>query len=183
MGSKRYAYSATSLETHPRLLAFLLSYNVFPRGSSYSELRGCDIFILDKMINGLGAICHINLPHIIIHQIREVAKSKRVDYYLCFPILLTRVLEHCGVDFTDATPLSPSSTELIFEHTLRYMGFDDLQVPNEEREVTVAVGPSTSQTVPLPSLLDVYSLMQQIQKDLNNRCDAFSLELQQLNKR
>ena len=92
------------------------------------------------------------------------------------------MLEYCGVDFIDETPLSPSSIELISEHTLHYMGFDDLHVANEERDVSVVAGPSTRQIVHMPSLADIYSLMQQIQKNMNKRFDAFSLELQHLTK-
>ncbi|KAF3455332.1 hypothetical protein FNV43_RR05780 [Rhamnella rubrinervis] len=87
-----------------RLLVYLYSSNVLPRASSLNEVRYSDIYLLDKMLYGLQGV-------------EEEAKS------LCYPLLLSKVFEFCGVDVTGEDIAVPSVADVLTEANLSRMGY------------------------------------------------------------
>ena len=83
-----------------RLLVYLYNSNLIPQASSLNEARCSDIYLLDKMLHDLQGVEGIPFASIVLFQIRSTVRSKSRAKSLCYPLLLTKVFEFCGVDVT-----------------------------------------------------------------------------------
>ena len=114
---------AKYFEPGDRLLAYSFGFNVIPKGSSRNELRIADLYFLDKMRFGMNAIQGIPIGYTILSRIRELLASRRRDITVIFPMLLTRVLQYHGVDFTgEFRCITTTADEISFE-TVFNMGY------------------------------------------------------------
>ncbi|GAB2279711.1 hypothetical protein Dimus_014351 [Dionaea muscipula] len=69
----------------------------FPRANSRNEMRHSDIYVLDKIIHGLGEREPIPLAPILIQEMREVVHSPFKTKALCFSVLISCLLRRAGV--------------------------------------------------------------------------------------
>lgn len=95
-----------------------------PRSSSLSEVRIFDLYFLYNMVYGLGEMEGIPLAGIIIDYIRDIARTKRTSKTFAFPILITRLLEHCGVDVEGEETRTTNNSNVLSESTLIQMGYE-----------------------------------------------------------
>ena len=107
------------LDVRPRLAAYMISFNVDPKASGLNELRVSDLFILDKMFNGLGRIAGIPLAPIILNSMWDVFKHKNVNKNFCFPVLLSRLLVGQGVDVRGEKVLQTKEKDVVTAFTLQ----------------------------------------------------------------
>ena len=106
-----------------RLLVYLYSSNVIPRASSLNEVRCSDIYLLDKMLHGLQGVEGIPFASIVLFQIRSTVRSKRGAKSLCYPLLLTKVFEFCGVDVIGEDIAVPGPADMLTVANLYRMGY------------------------------------------------------------
>ncbi|CAH9085518.1 unnamed protein product, partial [Cuscuta epithymum] len=74
---------ARVLEPRERLIAYLLSFNILPRSSDTHVLRRVDLYLMYKMINGLGEIEGIPLAPLIMTEMRSFGAdltNEEVEY-------------------------------------------------------------------------------------------------------
>ena len=116
---------AKNFEARDRLLAYSYNFNIIPMTSSLNELRIADLYLLDKMRNGLGTIQGIPMAGTIIWRIRELVGSSRRDITIIFPILLTRILRMHRVDFTREFRSTFGDSDILTFGTLESMGYQN----------------------------------------------------------
>ena len=106
------------LEVRHRLIAYLLGFNVEPRSSGLNELRVTDIYVIDKMVNGLGEIGGLQLVPIIFKSIWDGHHMQKKDKNFVFPILISKILERHGVNFDNEQVLHSTARDEVTEATL-----------------------------------------------------------------
>ncbi|CAH9123183.1 unnamed protein product [Cuscuta epithymum] len=114
---------ARVLEAKERLIAYLLSFNILPRASDTHVLRRMDLYLMYKMINGLGQIEGIPLAPLIMTEMRGVVKTKRGDKNFIFPLLLTMIFRHFGVDLSNEEVEYTSESQVLRPHTMVALHF------------------------------------------------------------
>ena len=92
---------AKRFDVRPRLFIYLLGFNVEPRIRGMKELRICDLYLMDKVFNGMGDTRSIQLAPTILKSIWDVQKHKTHNRTFVFPILITQLLMRAGVDVTN----------------------------------------------------------------------------------
>ena len=123
VGNVNEAFLARRFDVKPRIIFNLLNHNIFPRFSGENVLRVADLYIIDKMIGGLGDIEGIPLPGIIIDGMRKIARANKTDKAFAFPLVLTQIFAYFGVDFTGEETAHTCQENIIDEGTLRSLGF------------------------------------------------------------
>ena len=76
------------------------------------------------MIGGLTTTCSgIPLAAIIIDEIRQVARFNSTGKQFCFPILISLLLKHLGVDISGERTQSPTSADRVNDVSMRGLRF------------------------------------------------------------
>ncbi|KAF3455939.1 hypothetical protein FNV43_RR00582 [Rhamnella rubrinervis] len=101
-----------------RLLVYMYSSNVLPRASSLNEVHCLDIYLLDKMLNGLQGIDGVPFASVVISHIHS--DSIQIT---CYPLLLSKVFEFFGVDVTGEDIAVVGATDVLTEANLYRMGY------------------------------------------------------------
>ncbi|KAI5677891.1 hypothetical protein M9H77_08841 [Catharanthus roseus] len=92
--------NANDLSPRMRATSDLIGTNLIPRSrKSLNELRIMDIYLLDKLLSSSP----INFPCITVHSIREMVSTKRKQHFFSYPLLLTDIFCHFGIDFQIGT--------------------------------------------------------------------------------
>ena len=111
------------LSIRNRLLAYLLNFNVLPRASSFNELRHVDIYMLYRLTHGVGNLPSLSLPALIIKEIFDAARHKSPKKSLCFPLILSRLFEHIGIDLNGEQILRTTPSDCLDSTTMTSMGY------------------------------------------------------------
>lgn len=122
----RLSILPTSIPLIDRLICYFISSNIIPRKSGNNELRNMDIYIIDKMLNGLRDVSALPAASIILAHMRYFAhlvSLKSTKHHAPFAITISRILTACGVDFTGETCLSPSPTHALTAAAMTGMYF------------------------------------------------------------
>lgn len=122
----RLSILPTSIPLIDRLICYFISNNIIPRKSGNNELRNMDIYIIDKMLNGLGDVSALPAASIILAHMRYFAhlvSLKSIKNHAPFSITISRILTACGVDFTGETSLSPAPTHALTAAAMTGMYF------------------------------------------------------------
>ncbi|CAH9115769.1 unnamed protein product [Cuscuta epithymum] len=105
VAARRFFGLETSFNTkylwdiHTRLIVYLIGFNIVPHASDRHKVRKIDLYLLQKMLVGLGDIEGIPLPRLIIKNMKTVVLSKKGEKIFCHPLLLTKIFRHFRVDF------------------------------------------------------------------------------------
>ena len=111
------------LDIRSRLLVYLMGFNVMPRASGLNEMRGSDIYLLDKMLNPRDPPTKISLLSIIIQQMRDVCRNQLSSKNLVFPLVLTRVFRAHGVSFDNEERVLSGMSDVINANTMLSLGY------------------------------------------------------------
>ena len=111
------------LNIRNRLLAYLLNFNVIPRASSFNELRHVDIYMLYRLTQGVENFPGLSLPAVIIKEILDAARHESKKKNLCFPLILSRLFEHIGIDLNGEHILRTKPSDCLDSTTLISMGY------------------------------------------------------------
>jgi len=101
---------------NPRLLAFILSWILTPKGFNHSTLTEEDLMLMYSLVYKLK----VNWIYVIKDH---MMKSKRLpDYRLPYAVLISRFLEHFEVDLDDEVTEMVKPNSEISHFTLRKLG-------------------------------------------------------------
>ena len=81
------------------------------------------LIFIDKMLHGLQGVEGIPFASIVLFQIWSIVRSKRGAKSLCYPLLLTKVFEFCGVDVTGEDIVVPDPADMLTVANLYRMGY------------------------------------------------------------
>ena len=111
------------LPIRERLIAFLIGSNVMPRAKSTDEFCHGEMYLLYKMMTGLGVLQGIPLASIIIQQMRKAVSYDSEDKTMPFPLFISRILADKGVSLRHENRLATTYTDMITPATLEAMKF------------------------------------------------------------
>ncbi|GAB2289385.1 hypothetical protein Dimus_023694 [Dionaea muscipula] len=120
---KKSVVQSKQLGLRERVLVYLFGFNVFPRASGRNEVRLRDVFVLDKMLFGLGGRDPIPLAPIVINELRAVVASPFKSKAFCFPVLISQLIRRAGVSCSPETRVACAPGDMVTESTLRHLGF------------------------------------------------------------
>ncbi|CAH9130332.1 unnamed protein product [Cuscuta epithymum] len=133
--ARRFFGLKTNLQTkylwhiHARLLVYLIGFNIVPHASDRHLVRRIDLYLLQKMLVGLGDIEGIPLPRLLLKNMKNVVISKQGSKNFCHPLLLTKIFRHFQVDFdgeevayTNESNVLDKETMIALKHKLSNSG-------------------------------------------------------------
>ena len=106
---KKRILPADELSPQYRVALYLIVHNIAPRSSSYNEVRLVDVYLLDKMMSKTP----IPLAALLIANI----------YVMCYPLLITYILQKCGVSFAGEQVAQTTDSEIITTLNLQHCGY------------------------------------------------------------
>ena len=114
---------AKRFDVRPRLFVYLISFNVEPKISGVNELRVFDLYLIDKVFNGMGDTRSIQLAPTILKSIWEVQKHKTQNRTFVFPVLITQLLMRAGVDVANEMIRQTTERDVVNLKTLSTLKF------------------------------------------------------------
>ena len=94
-----------------------------PRAKSTDEFCHGEMYLLYKMMTGLGALQGIPLASIIIQQMRKAVSYDSDDKTMPFPLFISRILADKGVSLRHKSRLATTYMDMITPTTLEAMKF------------------------------------------------------------
>lgn len=123
----RSSFLPTHIPLIDRLICFFIGANIVPRKSGNNELRNLDIYIVDKFLNGLGAISAIPVATIIIAHMRHVThmmtSARNAKQHALFAISILRIMAVLGVDLSGVTSFAPTTKHMLSAPVMTGMYF------------------------------------------------------------
>ncbi|OMO61746.1 hypothetical protein CCACVL1_23278 [Corchorus capsularis] len=115
---EKLTYKTKFLDIPPRLVAYMLHFNMEPKASSRNELRTQDIFVMEKMFFGLDTLEGIPLSPFIIGAMWDVITSNNEDKAIVFPLIISRLLEEERVDVIGAREVFTTKSDILDARTM-----------------------------------------------------------------
>lgn len=108
------------------LICYFISTNIIPRKTGNSEVRNLDIYIIDKLLNGLADVSGIPVASIMIVHMRSVtylASNKNAKQHAPFAITISRILAASGADVNDEVSLASTPKQVLTANAMMGMYF------------------------------------------------------------
>jgi len=110
-------FHAGNLTLTPRLVAYIIAWQLIPRGTNHVVLHEEDLILLYCIMN----LIKVNWVYVIMEH---MLKSKRLtDYRFPYAILVLKLIDHFGIDTTNERNETIKVVSEIDNSTLLKMGF------------------------------------------------------------
>ncbi|MED6117389.1 hypothetical protein PIB30_109602 [Stylosanthes scabra] len=121
--------SVNKLSTEMRILHYLITYTLLPRGGNHAIIQHDDVFLMWTMVQD-HKICW---PFIMVQNMLSLQgrESKHVGY----GPMWTRIFRHLGINLQGYTKVKMGENNLINDRTLRQMRREQEQAPQGVDEV------------------------------------------------
>ncbi|MED6214292.1 hypothetical protein PIB30_101621 [Stylosanthes scabra] len=165
--------SVNKLSTEMRILHYLITYTLLPRGGNHGIIQHDDVFLMWTMVQD-HKICwsFIMVQNMLSLQGRE---SKHVGYG---PVW-SRIFEHLGVNIQGYTRVQMNEGNMINERTLKQMRRELQQVPQgvDEDEEEVNRVQQEEQNQPLPQDQVTMEALIRETRSMNRNMQEFQMEV------
>jgi len=114
-------FHAGHLNLIPRLIAYIIAWQLIPRGTNHAILHEEDLILLYSIMN----LVKVNWVYIINEH---MLKSKRLtDYRFPYVIFVSKLIDHFGIDTSNERNETIKAVSKIDKSTLTKMGFHKVE--------------------------------------------------------
>lgn len=105
----RFTILLTYIPLIDRLICYFISANIIPRKSCNNEVHNMDVYIVDKLLNGLGEInaIHVATMMIAYRYVTHMASSRNEKNHAPFAITISRILAVLVLIYLERLLLAP----------------------------------------------------------------------------
>ena len=101
-------------------MAYFSTFNVCPCKNNINEVCNIDLYIVDKMLHGLGHIIGLPLVSLIIQELRNVVTQGKS---FMFPHLFTLIFRALNIDVDREEVIKTTSSDILSIVTLRNLKY------------------------------------------------------------